>query len=87
MEKLCLDQLGLEQHRDDVCSAAGNTSRASFVEEKGCLKEKVLLCVKAQRCSKIIVGVCALCSWRRNEEAEIVSPRFCTTVVYLHDLR
>lgn len=42
MEKLCLGQLRLQQHRDDVRNAAGTNSRALFV--KVVSKKSAALC-------------------------------------------
>lgn len=58
MEKLCLGQLRLEQHRDDACSAVGSNSGALFVEGKGCLKEKCCSVLRL-RDALTIAGACA----------------------------
>lgn len=85
MEKLCLCQLPLEHHKDDVCSAAGNGSRALFVEEKGCLKEKCCPVLRL-RDALMIAGVCAsMCVQRGSEEAKSFSS-CSSTVVYIHDV-
>lgn len=46
MKKLCQDQLPLEQYRDDVCRAVRQALSGLTL-----FKRKVLLWVKAQRCS------------------------------------
>lgn len=58
MKKLCQDQLPLEQYRDDVCGAV---RQALFGQRL--FKRKVLLCVKAQRCSNYVQLFCASMFW------------------------
>lgn len=69
MEKLCLDQLRLEQQRDNVCSAVGNSSRALVLKKKGCLKEKCCSVLRLRDALKRQWVSVFRYSWRRNEEA------------------
>lgn len=83
MEKLCLCQLRLEQHSDDVCSAFGNNSRALFVEERGCLKEKCCSVLRL-RDALTIASECASVFYGDKMKRRKV---LHYTAVYIHDLR
>lgn len=91
MKKLCRDQLPLEQYRDDM---GGAVRQALFGQRL--FKRKVLLCVKAQRCSNYVQLICASMYWGDKGERFSFALHYsgvltwcldiydcCTTAVYV----
>lgn len=81
MKKLCQDQLPLEQYRDDVCGAV---RQALFGQRL--FKRKVLLCVKAQRCSIYAQLICASMFWGYKGERFSFPPHYSGVLTWFLDI-